>query len=445
MQTAITVSELTTALKSLLEGSFGEVTLQAEISNFKPHSSGHCYFVLKDAGAQIQAVMFRSKASSLKTLPKEGDLVIAKGQITVYEQRGQYQIIVSEMKPQGLGALLAQLEELKKLYAAKGYFDQARKKALPPFPQRIGVVTSKTGAVIRDIIHVLERRNSGFSLLLNPVKVQGEGAALEIAAAIDQMNQFKLCDVIIVGRGGGSIEDLWAFNEAPVLEAIFRSRIPIISAVGHETDVTLSDLVADIRAPTPSAAAEIVTKESARLFEQVKSLSLRIDSHMHQRLHLLQRSLAHVLKHPFLLSSESFLAKYFMRLDETAMRLDKVMMERLTRAKFAMAKKTALLEQLKPQNKLGIQQKALLRLTLTLDQKMQRTLTTQRQSLEKYKSSFAAMNPKSLLNRGYALLFSERKKALISSAKGLEKGDKVTAEFADGTLHLLVEAQTGVN
>ncbi len=431
-----TVSELTASLKNLLEESFSDVTLQGEISNFKAHTSGHCYFVLKDNTAQIQAVMFRSKAAGLKVMPKEGDSVIVKGQVSVYEQRGQYQIIVFEMKPQGLGALLAKLEELKKFYASKGYFDQAHKKPLPPFPKRMGVITSQTGAVIHDIIQVLKRRAGSFSLILNPVKVQGEGAALEIAAAIDQMNAYSLCDVMIIGRGGGSIEDLWAFNEAPVIEAIYRSRIPIISAVGHETDFTLSDLVADLRAPTPSAAAEIITKERSRLLQVLHNISSQLDSHVIQLLRLLKRSLSHTLKHPFIQSPEALLARHFQRLDETAFELTKNMTTKLYLSKLQLSKKTALLEQLRPQTRLQQKQKELLKVSLTLDQKMRLQLSQRRQLLEKYKSSFIAMNPKNILKRGYCLLFAENQ--LVLSSKKHVSGEAMRAELADGTLHLRV-------
>ncbi len=431
-----TVSELTASLKNLLEDSFRDVTLQGEISNFKIHTSGHCYFSLKDTTAQIQAVMFRSKAAGLKIIPKEGDSVIVKGQISVYEQRGQYQIIVSEMKPLGLGALLAKLEELKKFYASKGYFDKSHKKSLPPFPKRVGVITSQTGAVIHDIIQILKRRAGSFSLILNPVKVQGEGAALEIAAAIDQMNTYLLCDVMIIGRGGGSIEDLWAFNEAPVIEAIYRSQIPIISAVGHETDFTLSDMVADLRAPTPSAAAEIIIKERSSLLQELNNISSQLDSHVIQLIHFLKRILSHTIKHPFIQSQESLLGKYFQRVDEIAFKLTKDITKKLYLSKLDLSKKTALLEELKPQVRLQKQQKELLQLTLIIDQKMLLKLSQRQQLLEKYRSSFIAMNPKSILKRGYCLLFANNQ--LILSSIGHTSGEPIKAELADGTLHLHV-------
>jgi exodeoxyribonuclease VII large subunit len=260
----LTVSQLSQAIKLSLETAFPFVQLQGEISNCKPHSSGHLYFSLKDAHAQISAVMFRPDAATLKFTPKDGTQVIAIGEINVYPTSGKYQIVVRELRPMGIGELLLKLEELKMKITKLGWFRKEHKKPLPKFPKRIGVVTSPTGAAIQDMLNILTRRFSGFHLILYPVKVQGEGAAQEIAHAIEQFNHYELADVLIVGRGGGSIEDLWAFNEEVVAKAIFESKIPIISAVGHETDHCIADYVADIRAPTPSAAAEIVIAEKGQ-------------------------------------------------------------------------------------------------------------------------------------------------------------------------------------
>lgn len=438
MQTAISVTTLTASIKTLLEGSLGEVYVQGEISNFKLHSSGHCYFVLKDAGAQIQAVMFRAKAATLKTLPKEGDAVILRGQVTVYEQRGQYQIIVSELRPQGLGALLAKLEELKKAYAAKGYFDAERKKPLPPFPERIGVITSSTGAVLQDILHILRRRAGSFRLLLNPVKVQGEGAAEEIATAIAQMNRYNLADVLIVGRGGGSIEDLWAFNEPVVVEAIYRSHIPIISAVGHETDFTLADFVADLRAPTPSAAASLVIKEQARLIERLAAATTQIDSSLAAILRLERHQLTALLKHPLLLTPEPLLSKRFLQIDDCERRLDTLMQTKLVTAKLQMAQKNQQLQAKDPQNRLRLSQKKILQLSTTLDQIVRQKLSLHRGVLEKQMGTLAAMNPKKILQRGYSLLFLEQERELVTSTDQLTTGSRVMAELADGRAHLIV-------
>src|SRR4030095_8341110 len=258
-----TVSELTFELKNLLEGNFPSIWLSGEVSNFRPHGSGHHYFCLKDASSQIQAVMFRGANRLLKFKLEDGLEVIGNRRIPVYEPRGSYQIVLEYLEPKGLGALQLAFEQLKKKLEAEGLFEAARKRPLPLFPKKIGIVTSPTGAAIRDLIHVLKRRCLNVEILLNPVHVQGAESAPEIARDIDELSLLEDLDLVIVGRGGGSIEDLWAFNTEIVARAIFRSRPPVISAVGHEIDFTIADFVADLRAPTPSAAAELAVPVKA--------------------------------------------------------------------------------------------------------------------------------------------------------------------------------------
>ncbi len=253
-----TVTELTREIKSLLENQFPSLWVTGEISNFRTHSSGHYYFTLKDEGSQIGAVMFRGVNRNLKFALEDGMAVLANGHIDVYAVRGNYQIIVEYIEPKGLGALQLAFDQLRRKLAEEGLFEEARKRALPFCPQTVGIITSPTGAAIQDMIKILHRRNPHVNILLFPVNVQGENAAPEIARAIELMNRHDEADVLIVGRGGGSLEDLWAFNTEIVARAIYQSEIPVISAVGHETDVTISDFVADLRAPTPSAAAELV-------------------------------------------------------------------------------------------------------------------------------------------------------------------------------------------
>ncbi len=262
-----TVSELNSGIRSLLEGQFASVWLTGEVSNFKAHHSGHYYFSLKDKSSQISSVMFRGSNRLLRFQLEDGLEVIAQGRVTVYEPRGNYQLVLDYIEPKGLGALQLAFEQLKKKLEAEGLFDASRKKSLPLFPRKIGLITSSTGAAIRDLIHVLKRRCPSVEILLIPVSVQGEKAAPEIAAAIEEMNTFEEIEVMIVGRGGGSLEDLWAFNTEKVARAIVASKIPVISAVGHEIDITLADYVADLRAATPSAAAELVmpVKEELKL------------------------------------------------------------------------------------------------------------------------------------------------------------------------------------
>ena len=270
------VSELTRRIKGTLEGAFGSVWVEGEISNLRRPASGHAYFTLKDATSQLRAVMFRSALAGVSLPLKDGLQVRGYGQITVYEAAGDYQIVLRKLEAAGEGELMLRLEALKKKLAAEGLFALERKRPLPALPQHVGVVTSPTGAAIRDILQVLKRRFGNLHVVVAPVRVQGAGAAEEIAAAIDLLNERGGLDVLIVGRGGGSLEDLWCFNEEIVVRAIVRSRIPVISAVGHEIDWTLSDLAADVRAPTPSAAAEMVVKSKAELERRVADAARRL-------------------------------------------------------------------------------------------------------------------------------------------------------------------------
>ena len=283
-KTILTVSRLTALLRGVLEENFEQVWVQGEISNLSFPSSGHIYFTLKDTGAQLRCVMFKGSVKNLKFRPTDGMGLIARGRISVYDQRGEYQLICEYLEPAGIGALQMAFVQLKERLAKEGLFEEGHKQPLPPFPRRIGVITSATGAAIHDILNVLKRRFAALEILLYPVRVQGEGSALEIARAIDDMNRLGLVDVLIVGRGGGSLEDLWAFNEEVVARAVYRSKLPVISAVGHETDWTISDFVADLRAPTPSAAAELVIASSLELRGQLEALNHRLRRALETRL-----------------------------------------------------------------------------------------------------------------------------------------------------------------
>ena len=265
--TVFSVTMLTSAIRDLLEGTFANITLEGEISNYRPNSSGHLYFTLKDEGAQISAVMFRGRAMSLNFVPKDGMKVKCTGSVSVYAPRGNYQIIISKMEIAGAGNILQILEERKRRLAAEGLFDSERKKAIPRFSKRIGIVTSPTGAALRDILQITKRRNPGVDVVILPALVQGDGAAVTIANMIQTANDFSMCDVLIVGRGGGSLEDLLPFSEEIVVRAIADSRIPVVSAVGHEIDWSLADYAADMRAPTPSAAAELVVPKQSDILQ----------------------------------------------------------------------------------------------------------------------------------------------------------------------------------
>jgi exodeoxyribonuclease VII large subunit len=267
-----TVSEITKKIKDILEGSIPKIWVEGEISNYTLHSSGHRYFSLKDENSQIRCVFWRFRNNSLKFEPEDGMKVIALGNITVYQRGGQYQLDVILLQPAGIGKLELEFQRLKEKLAREGLFDEEHKLPLPEFPETIGVVTSPTGAAIRDIIKIIHRRFPSVRIIINPVRVQGKEAAEEIAQAIKEFNQYKEVDLLIVGRGGGSLEDLWAFNEEIVARAIYNSKIPIISAVGHEIDFTIADFVADLRAPTPSAAAELAVKDRTELLKEMNSI-----------------------------------------------------------------------------------------------------------------------------------------------------------------------------
>ncbi len=275
-RTVYSVSEITRNIKTLLQGEYPDIWVRGEVSNFRKAASGHIYFTLKDEKAVIRAVLFRGHQQGMKFALEDGMNVIVHGGVDVFEKRGDYQIIIDFLEPEGIGALQLAFEQLKEKLSKEGLFDDTHKKPIPSFPDTVGVVTSPTGAALRDIMNVMGRRYRGVHIIIYPVLVQGEGAAEEIAAAILKANMRGETDVLIVGRGGGSIEDLWPFNEEKVVRAIFESKIPVISAVGHEIDFTISDFVADLRAPTPSAAAELVVKNREELLRWSRDLFLRL-------------------------------------------------------------------------------------------------------------------------------------------------------------------------
>ena len=480
----LTVSQLTNAIKCSLESTFPSIHLQGEISNFKIQTSGHLYFSLKDAHAQIAAVMFKGDASALKTMPKGGDQVTIKAELNVYPPKGNYQLIVRELAYVGIGELLQQLEYLKIKLHKLGWFKSTHKKPLPSFPKRIGVITSPTGAVIQDILHILTRRFSGFHLILNPVKVQGEGAAEEIAQAIEQMNRYQLADVLIVGRGGGSLEDLWAFNQERVATAIYQSEIPIISAVGHETDHCIADYVADVRAPTPSAAAEIVIAEKKQQIERLDILKKR----MQQTLaHLVQQQryrLQGILKHPLIQRPQIVLEWRMQKLDDYRHDLED------TFQKFIGFKKTSLhyLSQkalaLKPSTQIFhlkqrllicerhlqqyafyfLQQKRQIlkyfkekldanwkkkqtqlrhlfqphRVYQTLFQHLHYDIKQRQQKLSSLSDLLKALNPKNVLEKGYSILIAEKGSFVINSISNLQKGQQAKLLLSDGELLITI-------
>lgn len=445
-----TVSGLSYKIKHELRSLFPQIQVKGEISGLKQQASGHVYFTLKDSGAQLSCALFRGQAVGI-TLPKEGDQIVASGQIDVYPPRGSYQLIVNQIKREGLGDLLVQLEELKAKLYALGWFD--KKRPLPPFPKRIGVISSPTGAVIRDIHHVLQRRAKGFDLLLNPVAVQGDACPLEVAQAIAFFNAFKSVDVIIIARGGGSIEDLWGFNSEFVAKAIYESEIPIISAIGHETDMTIADRVADVRAPTPSAAAEIVMKESAQLIEKLASHKARLHNLLQQKIERRKIALERFAKHP-VLSTQQILSDFFQKMDgisEELARSTRACIERKKR-QIEMAKRELLA--LKPAAQVIFMRQKLQRVAYSLRQQPTQLLTRRAEKLGSIKRQLhVAMHavvirhktalkscceklvdrdPRAILKKGYAIVFSQNKESIILSAKDLKNQKRAFVRHSDG-------------
>ncbi|MFC1891752.1 exodeoxyribonuclease VII large subunit, partial [Thermodesulfobacteriota bacterium] len=309
-----TVSALTEEIKNQLEDSFDFVWVEAEISNFSSPSSGHFYMVFKDEQAQIRAVMFRPQTRYLKFRPEDGMKVIAQGRISVYEPRGEYQIILDYLEPLGVGAMALAFEQLKKKLAAQGVFDEDIKRPLPFLPKSVAVITSPTGAAIRDFIKILQRRFINIEITVVPVKVQGDEATSEIVDAIETVNEQLKADIIVITRGGGSIEDLWAFNREEIALAIRKSRIPVVSAVGHETDTTISDLAADVRAPTPSAAAELIVAEKESLQKTIADIQGRLQSEIRYYLNIFKKELSHLSEN--LTDPRKNIADSWMRLDD---------------------------------------------------------------------------------------------------------------------------------
>ncbi|MDE3046171.1 MAG: exodeoxyribonuclease VII large subunit [Verrucomicrobiota bacterium] len=435
---ALSVTELTFAIKSLLEPNFRAVAVRGEISNFKLQSSGHLYFSLKDAGAQISVALFKGNASQLARMPKDGDQVIALGELSIYAPRGNYQLIVRELQFLGVGELLLKFHQLKEALQARGWFDPARKKPLPKLPKRIGVVTSPTGAVIQDILNVLTRRFRGFHVILNPVKVQGDGAAQEIAQAINDFNQYNLADVLIVGRGGGSIEDLWAFNEEIVAKAIFESRIPIISAVGHETDYTIADWVADVRAPTPSAAAEIAIAEKANLLKFLASAEAHCFHRLRQQLLAIRQKLQSLQKHPLFSSPYSLLAQPTQQLDDLQADLLAATTHLLQQKKAQLQSYSKQLALLEPTQKIAQWKSHLTTYRERLTHVMHHLLAQKKERCQRLVEHLRSIHPQHLLKQGYAILFSNQSHSILRSVDEIAPEQTLRALLSDGELSAIV-------
>lgn len=384
-----TVSQITRKIRTSLEYNFSNISILGEISNVRKPGSGHVYLTLKDKNSQLQAVVFRNIANKIKFELKDGMEVISFGSVTVYEPRGQYQLIINKIEPKGIGALQLAFQQLKEKLEKEGLFDQTHKKPIPFIPQKIGIVTSPTSAAIKDILNIIDRRFDNIEILISPVKVQGEGAAQEIAEAITELNTLADIDVIITGRGGGSLEDLWAFNEEVVARSIYNSRIPVISAVGHEIDLTIADLVADKRALTPSEAGELVVPRKDLLLDMLEKLNTRLLQSLTGKLRLSKERLVRVansyaMKQPF-----DRLRRWQQRLDEFAQRL---------------------------------------KINIT------HALNTEREKLSGIAGKLESLSPLNVLKRGYTITTGPEDNKSLREVKGLNKGAKIKTIFSKGSV-----------
>ena len=391
----VSVTQLTQYIKLLLDKDeiLSQVCVRGELSNYKAHSSGHQYFTLKDEGAVISCVMFRSDAMKMRFRPESGMKVILYGRVSLFPKSGQYQIYVTAMQPDGVGALAVAFEQLKRRLYEEGLFDPAHKQPLPNYPHRIALITSPTGAAVRDMTRILGRRWPMAEVLVCPVRVQGEGAAEEIAAMLDYVDKHQLADVIITGRGGGSLEDLWAFNEEIVARAIYRCTIPVISAVGHEPDVTISDYVADVRAATPSNAAEIAVQDEAAIRSALRQLQLRLEQAEGRKLTQLRQRLDALAQKSVMKRPEAYLQQQELQLE--------MLRQRLEHAGTGMVQKNTL--------------------------RFQRTA-----------AKLDALSPLKVLGRGYAMV--TREDAVVRSVTQLQPGDPVAVALSDGTVQCTVDA-----
>ncbi|RNC68740.1 MAG: exodeoxyribonuclease VII large subunit [Desulfuromonadales bacterium] len=434
----LTVSQLTSLIRGVLEENFERVWVEGEVSNLAMPSSGHLYFTLKDAGAQLRCVMFRASAKALKFRPRDGMGLIVRGRITVYDQRGEYQLLVEYLEPRGIGALQLAFIQLKEKLAKEGLFAEELKKTIPALPQRIGVVTSSTGAAIHDIVNVLNRRFANVAVLIRAVKVQGEGAAEEIAQGIDDFNRYGSVDVLIVGRGGGSLEDLWAFNEEVVARAIHRSRIPVISAVGHEVDFTIADFVADLRAPTPSAAAELVVKSKEELAARVDFLRHRLVQGV--RRVLAERrgkmdGLSRSLRDPSML-----LGQLSLRVDDFAERLDRGMVGIIRNRRFEVDSIRNGLRLTNPALAVERARERIIALQGRSEAALQRRLDRQRERGAVAAARLQALSPLGTLARGYSITLTMPARCVVRECSQVSVGDSLEVRFHHGRALCRVES-----
>jgi exodeoxyribonuclease VII large subunit len=433
----LTVSQLTERLKQTLESVFGQVWLNGEISNLRRPASGHLYFTLKDDAAQVRGVMFRGKQQYLGFKPEDGAEVLVRGRVTVYEPRGDYQVVIDYMEPMGEGALRLAFEQLKAKLTAEGLFDPARKKTLPFLPTAAAVVTSPTGAAIRDFIQVARRRFENVGFFVYPVRVQGAGAALEIAEAIEDLNRWGGFDVIVVARGGGSLEDLWAFNEEVVARAVASSEIPIVSAVGHEVDVTICDLAADLRAPTPSAAAELIFRDKAELAAYIDAAVRRLAGGVKSGLQLTRERLAHCQTR--LGDPERLLAARRQRLDDLTETLIFLTNKKINDNQRRLSAGQARLAPHNPRVRLSADRQRLMDLAKRIKRAGPADLKEKRNMAARLAERLEAVSPLAVLSRGYALVRKAPDMRVVSDTAEVDVGDRLDVRLSRGELAAVVD------
>lgn len=425
---AFTVTQLNQRARQLLEISFSQVRVEGEISNLSRPSSGHWYFTLKDSAAQVRCAMFRARTAQLRFMPKEGDFVEVTGKVSLYENRGDYQLIVDHMKPAGEGALLLAFQQLKAQLAQQGLFDPAHKKPLPTV-RRVGIVTSATGAALHDMLTVLARRSPAIEVDIYPTAVQGRDAIPQIINAIERANRDQRVDVLLVGRGGGSLEDLWCFNDEHVARAIFASHIPVVSAVGHETDVTIADFVADVRAPTPSAAAELVSPDQHVQRQRVQQQQARLLTAMQRILHDHQQRLRQWQSR--CRTPQHVLTAHSQQLDQLELRLQRAWQVQWQRCAAQLQQQQRALQQQHPQRLLGLQQERLSALSPRLTHAMKQHQQRLQHALASRVAMLHSLSPLNVLARGYSIT-QAADGSVIQRIEQVEPGMRLRSRVQDG-------------
>ncbi|EGT4256375.1 exodeoxyribonuclease VII large subunit [Citrobacter amalonaticus] len=438
-----TVSRLNQTVRLLLEQEMGQVWISGEISNFTQPSSGHWYFTLKDDTAQVRCAMFRNSNRRVTFRPQHGQQVLVRANITLYEPRGDYQIIVESMQPAGEGLLQQKYEQLKAKLQAEGLFDQQHKQPLPSPAHCVGVITSKTGAALHDILHVLKRRDPSLPVIIYPTAVQGDDAPGQIVRAIELANARQECDVLIIGRGGGSLEDLWSFNDERVARAIFASAIPVVSAVGHETDVTIADFIADLRAPTPSAAAEMVSRNQQELLRQILSAQQRLGMAMDYFLANRSRRFTQIFHRLQQQHPQLRLARQQTALERLHQRMDSAIESQLKRTSLRQSRLIQRLNQQSPQPRIHRAQTRIQQLEYRLAENVRSRLSATRERFGNAVTHLEAVSPLSTLARGYSVSTASDGKVL-KKVKQVKAGDVMTTRLEDGWVESEVKGITPV-